>query len=115
MSSCDDIIIHPVTENRGSSDLGGSVMTPHAGAIYRVALILVHWLLLMSIPGNSSLVLPEPTSHSKDTFPSCISTARKSTWTGQEAVIGRTQVGSWVGCNFLLRSHTLKRLKLGFL
>lgn len=109
----------PGNTNRWSSDLGGSVVTSHAGTIYRVALILVHWLLLMSSPGNSSLVLPEPTSHSRDTFPSCISKARKSTWTGQEAVRGRAQVTSWVGCNFLLRSHTLsqwrQRLKLGFL
>lgn len=69
-------------------------MTSHAGTIYRVALILVHRLLLMSSPGNSSLVLPEPTSHSRDTFPSCISTARKSTWTGHEAVRAHPQVGS---------------------
>lgn len=47
---------------------------------YRVALILVHLLLVMSSPGKSSLVLPEPTFQTRDTFPACISIAMKSTW-----------------------------------
>lgn len=47
--------------------------------VYRVALILVHLLLVMSTPGKSSLVLPEPRSHSRDTDPARVSTARKST------------------------------------
>lgn len=46
---------------------------------YRVTLILVHLLFVMSMPGNSSLVVPEPAFQTKDTFPSCISTAMKST------------------------------------
>lgn len=76
--------------------------------IYRVALILVHLLLVMSSPGNSSLVLPEPRSHSRDTFPRCISKARKSTWT-QHMETGDTHVldegTTWSNCAVLKQHH----------